>query len=483
MTSEDSQNLAATDAAQAQKKQEPMGDLPDWVPGDLPDDKKKEFVEAVKKAWESDNTQFDFNGRVYKITEKELVGNQKKLDVNGNGKIDGDDLAKLRGEKQMDEHHYENETETPGQDQYPGSGIEDTNGNGEIDGEDKAKMPEEDDNDEGLDEGTRTKKAADMQLVTHGAMSMADYRAKWKNIKAKAPVAKKPAVKESTELDEAKDYHAAALSASEHAKNQPSATTHKAASDAHEKAVSWHERKITGLIKKDGSADEVKKHEEHIKMHKNEAQKHRFNAHRLEKKAVKEGAENPTDKLTIDVPAMIRSLEKAREDFKSDEDVHNFVQDLLKKKDATIDTNALPTNEALDPKADAGVWISDFVNSTDPKFDGKSKEERKQQALAAWYAARREAGIKEETVNEGAPADAKGGPEVMDVATKKMKDEADKNVKVEDAPYTNKADGSEDVTPADKPKANPSPMPTLTKEQAIRSVADAYAAMLKSEQK
>jgi len=92
-------------------------------------------------------------------------------------------------------------------------------------------------------------------------------------------------------VEEAKDYHAAAMSASEHAKKQPSATTHKAASDAHEKAISWHERKINALIKKDGSADEVKKHEQHIKMHKNEAQKHRFNAHRLGKTQQNEGLE------------------------------------------------------------------------------------------------------------------------------------------------------------------------------------------------
>lgn len=58
------------------------------------------------------------------------------------------------------------------------------------------------------------------------------------------------------------------------------------------------------------------------------------------------------------------------------------------------------TNEALDPKADAGEWISDFVHSTDPKFDGKSKEERTQQALAAYYQARRDAGLKEEVMTE-----------------------------------------------------------------------------------
>jgi len=99
--SEDAQNLASTNAAETQKKQEDQPEIPAWVPGDLPDDKKKEFVEAVKKAWESDNTQFDFDGRTYKITEKEeLKGDQHKLDVDGDGKIEGDDLAALRrGEK------------------------------------------------------------------------------------------------------------------------------------------------------------------------------------------------------------------------------------------------------------------------------------------------------------------------------------------------------------------------------------------------
>jgi hypothetical protein len=56
--------------------------------------------------------------------------------------------------------------------------------------------------------------------------------------------------------------------------------------------------------------------------------------------------------------------------------------------------------EALDPKADAGVWIKDFQQSDDPKFAGKDADKRKEMALAAWYAARRDAGIKEEDAAE-----------------------------------------------------------------------------------
>jgi hypothetical protein len=37
----------------------------------------------------------------------------------------------------------------------------------------------------------------------------------------------------------------------------------------------------------------------------------------------------------------------------------------------------------------AEAWISDFVNSTDPRFDGKSKAKRRQMALGAYYGAKR----------------------------------------------------------------------------------------------
>lgn len=44
--------------------------------------------------------------------------------------------------------------------------------------------------------------------------------------------------------------------------------------------------------------------------------------------------------------------------------------------------------ETLTANASAKDWIDDFVNSTNPKFEGKSKEERTKMALAAFYAKR-----------------------------------------------------------------------------------------------
>mgnify|MGYP001307500556 FL=1 len=52
--------------------------------------------------------------------------------------------------------------------------------------------------------------------------------------------------------------------------------------------------------------------------------------------------------------------------------------------------------EKLDPrKHDAGDYIKDFQKSDAPQFKGKSKEKRKEMAIAAYLDARREAGLPE----------------------------------------------------------------------------------------
>lgn len=47
-------------------------------------------------------------------------------------------------------------------------------------------------------------------------------------------------------------------------------------------------------------------------------------------------------------------------------------------------------DEVLSKAAPASSWIKDFVDSDNPKFAGKSKEKRKQMALAAYYAKQRD---------------------------------------------------------------------------------------------
>jgi len=49
-------------------------------------------------------------------------------------------------------------------------------------------------------------------------------------------------------------------------------------------------------------------------------------------------------------------------------------------------------SEKLNPSDDVSKWIEDFYDSDAPQFKGKSKEERREMAVAAWLDARREAG-------------------------------------------------------------------------------------------
>jgi hypothetical protein len=60
-------------------------------------------------------------------------------------------------------------------------------------------------------------------------------------------------------------------------------------------------------------------------------------------------------------------------------------------------------NEVLGKDAKASDWIHDFVHSDNPKFAGKSKEQRKKQALAAYYAKQRNEEV--EQIDETAQLD------------------------------------------------------------------------------
>jgi len=60
----------------------------------MSDDEKKKFFNAVDTAYKAKS-----EGRLRGYNEAELTGNQKKLDVDGDGEIEGSDLAKLRKEK------------------------------------------------------------------------------------------------------------------------------------------------------------------------------------------------------------------------------------------------------------------------------------------------------------------------------------------------------------------------------------------------
>lgn len=82
---------------------------PSWVPESIKDDKVSDFMGALSAAHKEGYEEFEFGNKKFKMSfakkdaketdvKEELSPKQKKIDHNKNGKIDGEDLAKIRNE-------------------------------------------------------------------------------------------------------------------------------------------------------------------------------------------------------------------------------------------------------------------------------------------------------------------------------------------------------------------------------------------------
>ena len=84
----------------------------------------------------------------------------------------------------------------------------------------------------------------------------------------------------------------------------------------------------------------------------------------------------------------------------------NRIANLLRtagvREESEIDNELITQlDEVLSADAGADKWIQDFVHSTNPKFDGKSKKERINMALGAYYDThKKKDGISEEQLDE-----------------------------------------------------------------------------------
>lgn len=90
---------------------------------------------------------------------------------------------------------------------------------------------------------------------------------------------------------------------------------------------------------------------------------------------------NPTSRALNALPTI----------FKADKAGKGENEFARQKKYASKSVKEQRVDEVLTKKDSAGKWIRDFVHSDNPKFKGKSPAKRKQQALAAYYAKKREA--------------------------------------------------------------------------------------------
>jgi hypothetical protein len=138
-----------------------------------------------------------------------------------------------------------------------------------------------------------------------------------------------------------------------------------------------------------------------------------------------EGAMAKTQLQTI-----CRNAEALKDMLDDDENLPEWVQAKITKAEDYITTSLdylkstdeleeeIGLDEALSKNSTAYNWIHDFVHSDNPKFDGKSKAQRMQMALAAYYAMQKRSRTKNEDFVDPqaatqSPADGANGGETL----------------------------------------------------------------------
>jgi hypothetical protein len=145
-----------------------------------------------------------------------------------------------------------------------------------------------------------------------------------------------------------------------------------------------------------------------------------------------EGAMAKTQLQTI-----CRNAEALKDMLDDDENLPEWVQAKITKAEDYITTSldylkstdeleeSINLDEVLSKNAKAYDWIHDFVHSDNPKFDGKSKAQRMQMALAAYYASQKRSRTNEDSVDPQAatqsPADGANGGETIAPPKKSIK--------------------------------------------------------------
>jgi hypothetical protein len=280
---------------------------------------------------------------------EELKGDQHKLDKNKNGKIDGDDLAKLRATKeeveQLDE--YESKDGVYKHQAKPGR-----YGGTEKDS-DYVKGP------------------SDAEL---------------KKIEAK----KKKSVKEEAELEELEDgtfYDGSDMLGEAQARYSTSYQfTHKPGDEESEKKLADLKKSVKGTGKRVVLQGRLGKNNPNAhKYSKNAPQGTFVNGKRTNSDVSGKSGAHTHQRIQKADAAHHDVYVYDKADTQYDIDTTIF-ESLSVFNDKELD---MLINEVLSKDASAGTWIKDFVKSDAPQFAGKSKEKRKQMALAAYYGAQK----------------------------------------------------------------------------------------------
>lgn len=277
-----------------------------------------------------------------KMKAEELKGNQHKLDKNKNGKLDSDDFKKLRKEDAVDEAM--NKADIP-------AVI-------------RKKM------------GEKPLTLADLKAAPKDSISHPDNLAKARG-----------AVKE--DIEELEELSRDALKAYVN-KAKPELKTSKEVRDSarqggdgktandmyqlSKKRAAGIKQAKAKLNKEDAEVDaeELVEYETKDGVYKHQAKAGRYGGSEKESDYVKGPSNAELKKIEAEKK---NKLKKEELDIFSEREIDILISEVLKASD------------------DAGKWISDFVSSDNPKFAGKSKADRKKQALAAYYAAQKKESV------------------------------------------------------------------------------------------
>jgi len=132
---------------------------------------------------------------------------------------------------------------------------------------------------------------------------------------------------------------------------------------------------------------------------------------------------------------IVVAKDKHKAEHEARRNLHNAGYKVHDSKYMGMVKEELDLTEVLKSSDPVGKWIRDFMDSDNPKFSGKSKEERRKMALGAYYAAQKESYENPtEELAEGRGRPPKEGSKAWHAAKEKTSagessdQEADKNI-------------------------------------------------------
>jgi hypothetical protein len=306
-----------------------------------------------------------------KMKAEELKGKQHKLDVDKDGKIEGEDLAKLRKEETVDEAMQ------------------------------KADVPAY----LRKEKGDKPLTVADVKGPRKDSISDKENLAKARN-------------EEVEQIDEI------SLDTMKSAKEKLGNKAFQAHMDDNKYAAQHYAGRAMDMKKKIAqkerqvTKEEVEQLDElspgALKAYVNKAKPEVKNA-KAERQSARDSGDGKgandayqlAKKRTAGIKQAKAKLNKEGLDLFSEREIDMLISEVLKASD------------------DAGKWISDFTKSDDPRFSGDSEEQRKKRALAAYYAAQKKESVDYDSfLEEAAQTDiVKMGAKTIKHANIKDKDD------------------------------------------------------------